>query len=281
MGGTDTPNPPAAEAPQAIPPRAPESPQDAAKAVEADSAIDARRNEYKQAVQVLNQRLTDMISDNKTLEPLQKQAALADVTSFIGKLSAQMDIYRSGQQAKFKVSQRIGNLFNVEVGQDYLVAAAPDSISPEAKPFKLRLRVAVVPLGVTVGNEQFNDPDKAMGFADKSRQYLEIKVYEDGSTGVKLNLSQTVDSAKREGQTTYSGAVSWNAGDISGQTEIILPPGQGLAAPTVRSLLAGTITSGELGQIQGGGFVQMQVPTRGDDQKPRDFTAGVGVMGTF
>jgi hypothetical protein len=159
------------------------------------------------------------------------------------------------------------------------VGAAEEGMAPVAKPYKLKFKVAIQPLKMSLGYEQYSAKDEP-GLADKSKRFLEITVYEGGATRVSVNVARKEDSTGDEKKVTDSLTVGAKAGKFYGQVELSTPPGfdysagEGLGPPSVNLLAA--MQLGE-GQVNAG--ATLTLPQFGGPDTGRGLAGGISVFG--
>jgi hypothetical protein len=270
MPGKETPTP------QEEQPEAPitaaeqsEAPSQAAEDLESDAELQDVRDDYNRAVTALHDQLNAMIRSNESLGPLERGIALGQLKSFINQLSTKAEAFGMGQRVKFKVSAKIGKLFKISVGQDFLTEKS-ENMEDEAKPYKLKFKVAIQPLRITFGHEQYNEGDGSMGLADKKNQYVEITVFDNGETGVRLYGGRKVKAAEGGEDVTYTQRASVSTNDIYLEQEFTLKPGEGLPGAAVNMLLAARLGKGD---VNAGAFIGAS--------GSGEARGGLQVMGTF
>ena len=257
----------------------PEQPKDAERQTEAGhQEVTKRQKDYRVAVDKMRDQLTRIINQEAP-EGIERKAALDDLAVFIGKLSTQLDNYEAGQRAKFKVTQKIGKLFKIQVAQQYLVGAEENTPESKAEPYKLEFKVAIEPLGVTLGVEQYEEGEKPMAFKPKQKRYLEVIVYEGGKTKVKLRYAATTKRDKGETTVKYTPTVKGSFGDIYLETGLDLKPDEGMSPGSAYLVASGVLKKDRDGNpiIRAGTTVAMSDVTAPE----KGVSIQAGVFGTF
>ncbi|MFH0838158.1 MAG: hypothetical protein V1880_02740 [Patescibacteria group bacterium] len=210
-------------------PKAPDTPKDAADKMANDHAVDNRRQEYSRAVACIRDQLTKVVSERWDLTETEKKAALDDITALVGQITAEIEAYDASQITTFKVSRKIGNLFEVEVGQEVTAGVNKVGEGPSVSTAKLQFRVAVLPLGVALGQEEYNEEG-----VPATNRYMEFTVLDNGVTNVTVNVAREEKNGK---DVTHSATASVAHDDYYYlEASYSLPQGSGLPHGTMEML---------------------------------------------
>lgn len=238
MGGTaDKPKPPvspeaAKAAPLVTPKTLPNSPRGTSEAiVTTNKEIAARRKKYQREVSPLLENLMKVVEDSKISDPVKEEAAKREIVAFVGQVEAELEAYDHTQSATFKVQKEIGGIFNIQVSQGFDIGGDQKAAGPEAKPSKLNFKVAIEPLGVTLGYAQ----SVAGEGGPQRKTFMDIDVFEDKVT-VSFEREQSGED------TTYSGTLGVDTGaGIYGGFGVTMPgnyPGESFSGTTLNVLAA-------------------------------------------